>query len=217
MRFAILPKDQVTLEGNWEVSGLVGTDSQDYSADEVFVPDDMAPIAPAVNPHLPDGMFRMGVYNFTVPGHASIALGLMRRSLQELAKLTEGKQRQGYPGSVDEYPVFLSDFAKHEATYQGARAYLLNTLEEAQDYADREGSLSPELASRVRQASTWAHQVAEPIVAFARLWAGTGGFREPSPLARVGRDLAVAVTHVQVDPITLVDAAPALLESWKRR
>src|SRR6478735_5767666 len=55
MRFAILPRDQVTLEGNWEVSGLVGTDSQDYSADEVFVPEDMAPIAPAANPNLPDG------------------------------------------------------------------------------------------------------------------------------------------------------------------
>jgi alkylation response protein AidB-like acyl-CoA dehydrogenase len=139
----------------------------------------------------------------------------MRRALHELAKLSEGKQRLGYPAPVDEYPVFLSEFAKHDATYQAARAYVLNVLREAQDYADREGSLAPELGSRVRQACTWAHQVAEPIVSFARLWAGTKGFREPSPLARVGRDAAVAVTHLQVDPITLVDAAPALLDSWK--
>ena len=218
MRFAIMPKDQVALEGNWTVSGLVGTDSQDYSADGVIVSEDMvADVSPGAEPHQPDGMYRMGsMYNFTVAGHASMALGLMRRALHEVAKLTEGKQRLGYPGPVDQYPVFLSEFATHEATYQAARGYILTAFRQAQDYADREGSLAPELASRVRQASTWAHQIAGPIVDFARVWAGTKGFREPSPLARVGRDVAVAVTHVQVDPITLVESAPALLDSWKK-
>jgi len=217
MRFVLLPKAQVTLEGNWNVSGMVGSDSQDFSADGVFVSDEMAPpvISPGTEPYQPDGMYRMSVYTFTVPGHAAVALGLTRRALQEVANLTAGKKRLGYPTPVDEYPVFLSDFSKYDAMYQSARAYLLDTLREAQGYADREGSLTPELESRVRQASTWTHHVAEPVVNFARHWAGTKGFKEPSALARVGRDLAVAGTHVQVDPITLVEAGPALLDSWK--
>jgi len=215
-RFVIMAKDQVALEGNWSVSGLVATDSQDFSADGVIVAEDMAAIFSAtLEPYQPDGMYRMGLQNVAVAGHASIALGLMRRALHEVAKLSEGKKRLGYPGPVDEYPVFLTEFAKHEAIYQAARAYVLEAFQEAQAYADREGSLTPELASRVRQASTWAHQVAEPVVTFARLWAGTQGFRDPSALARFGRDVAVAVTHVHVDPITLVEAAPPLLESWK--
>jgi alkylation response protein AidB-like acyl-CoA dehydrogenase len=216
IRFALMRKDQVTLEGNWDVSGLVGTDSQDYSADGVVVPDELiGNISTAVEPNLPDGMYRMGTYTITVAGHASMALGLMRRALKEVAELTRGKERLGYPVPVDEYPLFLSEFAKHEAMYQAARLYVLDALREAQAYADRERSITPELAGRVRQASTWAHQVAEPVITFARVWAGTKGFREPSALARVGRDVAVAVTHVQVDPITLVDSAPALLDAWR--
>jgi alkylation response protein AidB-like acyl-CoA dehydrogenase len=219
MRLVFMAKDDVTLEGNWDVSGMVGTASQDFAADEVFVPEELAPhfIGPTTEPYQPDGMFRIGLFPFTVPGHAAVALGLMRRALREVATHTQAKQRSGYPTPVDEYPVFLSEFAQHEARYQSARAYLLNSLREAQDYADREGSTTPELASRIRQAATYAHEVAEPLVSFARLWAGTKGFREPSPLARVGRDLAVAATHVQVDPITMVEAAPALLDSWKSR
>lgn len=216
IRFALMRRDEVTLEGNWDVSGLVGTDSQDYSADGVFVPDTMvANISTGVEPNLPDSMYRMGTYTYTVAGHASMALGLMRRALKEIAELSRGKERLGYPVPVDEYPLFLSEFAKHDAMYQTARLYVLDALREAQDCAEQQGSVTPELTGRVRQASTWAHQVAEPVITFARVWAGTKGFREPSALARVGRDVAVAVTHVQVDPITLVDSAPALLDAWR--
>jgi alkylation response protein AidB-like acyl-CoA dehydrogenase len=216
IRFALMTRDQATLEGNWDVSGLVGTDSQDYSADGVIVPDELvANISAGVEANLPDSMYKLGTYTFTVAGHASMALGLMRRALKEVAELTRGKERLGYPVPVDEFPIFLSEFAKHDAMYQTARLFVLDAFREAQQHVEREGAITPELSGRVRQASTWAHQVAEPVITFARGWAGTKAFREPSALARVGRDVAVAVTHVQVDPITLVDSAPALLEAWR--
>jgi alkylation response protein AidB-like acyl-CoA dehydrogenase len=215
-RLAFVPRDQVSLQGNWAVSGLVGTDSQDYAVKDVLVPEDQTVLAtPSAKPYRPEGSYLMGLLNIAVAGHAAIALGLMRRALREVALLTEGKQRLGYPVPVDEHPLFLSEFAKHEVLYQTSRAYILESFRAAEASAENEGSVAEELISRVRQASTHAHDVAEDVVRFTRYWAGTKGFREPSAISRVARDLAVAVTHLQVDPITYIAAAPALLSFWK--
>src|SRR6516164_8828724 len=41
LRVAVLPREQVTVHDNWQVAGLRGTGSCDYSIDDVFVPDNM--------------------------------------------------------------------------------------------------------------------------------------------------------------------------------
>jgi alkylation response protein AidB-like acyl-CoA dehydrogenase len=215
-RFVWVPRDQVTLEGNWDVSGLVGTDSQDYSVTDAFVPDDLwMSTAAGAMPVRSEGWYSMGLMGIAVAGHASIALGLMRRALHEVALNTAGKQRLGYTSPIDEFPVFQFEFAKHEADYQGARAYTLEAFREAEEMADREGAVTPEMASRVRQAATWSHHVSERVVNFARVWSGTRAFREPSLVGRAVRDISVATQHVMVDNVSLVGAAPALIESWK--
>ena len=40
-RMGIVPKDAVTITGNWDVLGLRATASYDYTVDDVFVPDDV--------------------------------------------------------------------------------------------------------------------------------------------------------------------------------
>jgi alkylation response protein AidB-like acyl-CoA dehydrogenase len=215
-RFVLVPRDEVTLEGNWDVSGLVGTDSQDYSITDSFVPDDLwistATSAKAVRS---ESFLAIGAMGIAVAGHTAIALGLMRRALHEVAKATEGKTRLGYPVPIDDHPVFHYEFAKHEAEYQGARRYAMGAFREAEEMAAADGSITPEAAARLHQAATHAHQVSERVVNFARVWAGTKAFREPSFLARAVRDIGVATQHLQVDPITLVRSAVPLLDSWK--
>ncbi|WP_285313465.1 acyl-CoA dehydrogenase family protein [Pseudarthrobacter sp. fls2-241-R2A-168] len=215
MRFAFAPRDQIQFHGNWDVAGLVGTGSVDYSATDLFVPNDFVQRLTGATPVRPEPMYQMGFNGLFASGHNAITLGLMRGALREVAKLTDGKNRGGYPVPVSDYPVFQYEFAKHEAEYQAARAYALNTVEQAQQMAEHAGQATPELMSRMQQSATWTHKVAERVVNFARLWSGSPSFRQPSRIGRVFRDMAVATQHLQVDDISFVNTAPDLLAAWK--
>jgi len=216
VRTAYLPKEGLRILGGWDVTGLVATGSRDYEVPEQFAPDRMLmpnmfwvdPDAPIIGEHL-DRSASGGA------GHAGVALGLMKRALQEVARITTGKRRQGYPTTVDEYPLFRGEFARHEAMYQSARRYVLDVYSEADEAARTRGEVSAELTARMRQATTYAHEVGQAVVGFADLWGSTQAYKQPSALGRCIRDFAVAKNHLYVAPISQVDAAPAILRSWR--
>ena len=68
--------------------------------------------------------------------------------------------------------------------------------------------------TRFRQSATYVHTTAADIVRSCYTWAGTDSLRNPSALGRCLRDISGATQHVFVDPLTMVDAAPALLAHW---
>ncbi|MDL9948626.1 acyl-CoA dehydrogenase family protein [Gordonia sp. ABSL11-1] len=215
--YAVLPSTSGDIVRNWDVTGLAGTGSHDIDVTKVFVPDDRIMDAYSLDPVRPESVFALGKDGIAVAGHAGVALGIMKRALQEVAEITEGKGRRGYPGPVDEYPVFLFEFAKADAQYHSARAYLLETYRAAEAQAIQEGQISTELRARMRHAAVWVHRVMEEVVAFARLWGGTQAFRNPSVLGRVVRDANVAAQHLHVDNIWLVDVARELVATAKKR
>ena len=63
----------------------------------------------------------------------------------------------------------------------------------------------------LRQATTWATNVAEEAVRFAYLASGSDGLRNPSVIGRCFRDIHAATQHVVVDDSTIVQAGRALL------
>ena len=67
---------------------------------------------------------------------------------------------------------------------------------------------------RIRQASTFATEVARDAVEFAYGWSGSKGLRGPNALARCVRDMHAATQHVYVDSTTLVNAAPTVFASY---
>lgn len=214
--YAVVPARSAEIVRNWDVTGLRGTGSHDLAATGVFVPESRVMDAYSLSPVRTDPVFHLGKDGAAIAGHSGAALGLMKRALEEVAKITEGKGRRGYPGPVDQYPVFLFEFAKADAQYRSARAYLLETYRAAEEQARREQQVSPELRARMRQAAVWVHRVVDDVVSFARLWGGTQAFRNPSVLGRVVRDANVLTQHLHVDNIWLVDVAPQLVESAKK-
>jgi alkylation response protein AidB-like acyl-CoA dehydrogenase len=215
MRFAFAPREQFEFDTNWNSSGLVGTGSVDYWANDVFVPDELVQSLTPKVPNRPEAMYHLGLAGLSASGHNAVALGMARRALHEVATITSGKSRVGYPVPVGDYAVFQSEFSKHEAEYQAARAYAFGTVDDAQNLAEREGAITPELSARLLQSASWTHKVAERVVSFARLWSGTQAFREPSRMGRVARDMSVATQHLIVDDINFVNTAPELLALWK--
>jgi len=214
-RVGVVPKADVVMRGNWDVTGLVGTSSYDYEIVEQFVPYDLTFERLSTEPARPQPPFALGVAGLAVGGHTGVALGLARRALEETARLTKGKKRAGYPVPVDQHPVFLKGFAEHDALYHGARAHLIEVYRDAEGCVSRGEKLTPVQRARLRQAATWAHNVATQVVDFCRLWSGSPAFRNPSVLGRVIRDIDVATQHALLDQITLVDAGTPILECWR--
>lgn len=215
VRVVVVPRDAVVFRGNWDVFGLNGTGSFDYAVPEQFVDDDFSYELTRLQPRRGARLFEIGVFGFSSLGHAAVALGITARALAEIARLAPGKKRLGYRDGVGNHPIFLHEFAHHEAMYQAARAYTYDVFGKAQSLLDDGGELSDELRQRFRQALTYVHRVGSEVVEWCYRWAGTDALRNPHPLGRCMRDMHGATQHLFVDPLSYVDAAPSLVASWR--
>jgi alkylation response protein AidB-like acyl-CoA dehydrogenase len=213
-RIAFLPRERATFLGNWDVTGLVGTGSHDYRISDQVVPKEFTYARAGAVPVRGEPVFALGHLGLGIAGHAAVALGLMKSALGEVARITDGKKRVGYPGPVGDHPLFLHGFARHDAMYRSARGYVLEVFADAEAKAATGRPVTSVEQARIRQISTWVHDVASEVVGFCRLWGGTQAFRNPTRLGRVIRDLAVATQHVLVDPVTLVAAGSTIAGTW---
>ncbi|WP_167042200.1 acyl-CoA dehydrogenase family protein [Salinibacterium sp. ZJ454] len=217
IRAYIAPKDQITMLGNWDVMGLVGTGSYDYALPERFLPDKYTLRSNFwTDPALPVAGSELNRGTIGFAGHIGVVLGLMKRALEEVANIVPGKKRQGYDTTVDKNQVFLTDFARADAKYHAVRSYAFEVLAEAEEFAHTNGEVSAELTSRVKQVTTWVHEVGTEVINFAALWGASQTIRNPSALGRVLRDMSVARNHLAADPIGLIQSAGPILSSWQR-
>jgi indole-3-acetate monooxygenase len=215
VRVCFVPREQVRVLDNWDVHGLVATGSFDYEIPEQFVAEDFTLERQSQSPRRGSALFRLGLMPVIAAGHAAMVLGMMKRSLNEIARILDGKKRVGYPGVIGDYPTFMHEFSLQEASYRAARDYVLRVYEEAEAAVSAGEPVTEYQRARFRQVATWVHKVAAEVVRFAYLWSGSEGFRGSSPIGRMFRDTFVATQHIYVDSITLVDAGPAILKHYR--
>ncbi|MDR5701610.1 acyl-CoA dehydrogenase family protein [Agromyces aerolatus] len=215
-RVVYIPRDRFEILGNWDVMGLVATGSYDYRVPEQFIPDAFV---------MKQRDARLGAANGSsgphisraslgVAGHGGVVLGIMKRALQEVARIASTKSREGVGGTLAESDVFRKEFASREASYQAARAYFLDTLAEIERSAATTNEVSSELGARIQQATTYIHEVADGVVGFAHLWAGSQALRNPSAIGRCTRDYQVAKNHLLINPLTMLRAVGPILDAY---
>jgi alkylation response protein AidB-like acyl-CoA dehydrogenase len=214
MRVVFVPRERVEFLGNWDVLGLSGTGSYDYELPEQFVGEDWTFPLTAEVPQRGGPVYRLGVLVLTSIGHCGFALGVARRSLQEIAHLSGRKQRMGSAVPVRDQQLFQHDFALHDAALRSARAYALERFGSVQESVEAGDDLTDEQRHRVRQATTYATRVAADAVRFAYTWAGTDALR-PAPLQRCFRDIHAATQHIFVDNSTFTAATPVLIPGYE--
>lgn len=213
-RIAFLPREEIEFLGNWDVMGMVGTGSYDYAVHDRFVPDKFTMETFATDPTQEEPVFQLGLLGIGVGGHAPVALGLAQRALQEIAGIVSTKVRPGYEGHVGDSDLFKLDFARHEALFRAAQAFVYEVFGDAQASAAAGTPITDEQRARLRQATTWVQGIAGDIVTFAARWAGSATVRNPSALGRCVRDAAVATQHALVDRMTLVENEPAIIAGY---
>jgi alkylation response protein AidB-like acyl-CoA dehydrogenase len=209
-RFGLVPKDQVELRGNWDVLGLQSTASFDYAIDGVLTPEDASFLFATPTRRRGGPIFELGVMVLTAAGHAGFALGLARRSLDELMTLAKTKVRMGATHFLKDSERFLVALGELESRYQSSRAWVRETFAAAEQTAIQTSCVDPLESTRVRQATVHATSEAVAVVHQAYLLAGTSALREGA-LQRCFRDIHAGSQHFFASPASTLEFAGNLM------
>lgn len=206
-RIFVLPVEQAELIDNWDVLGLRGTGSIDYTVDDVFVPESYTHFAVTETPQRGGHLYRLGIIGIAGMCHSGWACGIGRRLLDELAELVHS--RGGADSPQGSSSGFQEQYAKAEATYRSARAFVFETWNDVRRTLERGESLSVRQHTLIRLAManvTWsAHEVAQ----FVYKSAGTLGLRAGT-IQRLFRDMHAGTQHVTASPPVFQNAGREL-------
>lgn len=214
--FVHLPTDKMVNEGNWDVLGLQGTGSVDYSYDNAFCPDELTYDALG-EPQRDPAFFQIGAIGIALLGHSSVAIALGRRILDEIAAFARGRSmRSDLAGKSDS---FWEEFAKMEARVRAARAFLFEVWREAEEYIAQDKVMPTRLHTLFRLSAYEAHAAGAAAADFAYR-AGGGASLRRGPIQRLFREMYVAIQHLIVSPLIvrgcgreLMGAAPG--QVWR--
>lgn len=211
-RFAVVPKAEVELRGNWKVLGLQSTASYDYGLDGVYTPEGATFLFAAPTRRRGGAYFELGVMVLTTVGHAGFALGLSRRALDELIVISKSKIRMASGTVLKDGERFLHTLGNLESRYAASRAWFREVLAQAEQTAIRTGAVDPVESTRVRQATVHATTEAVDIIHQAYLLAGTTSLRE-SALQRCFRDIHAGSQHFFAGTSATLEMARNLIDA----
>ena len=94
----VMPTSKLMIHDNWQVMGLRGTGSCDFSAQNLFAPDNFAWDAASTEPKRGGPLYLLGRPGFVTNEHSAFALGVGRRALDAVTEVATAKTR-GYNSS----------------------------------------------------------------------------------------------------------------------
>jgi alkylation response protein AidB-like acyl-CoA dehydrogenase len=196
-RIFVLPVEQATLIDNWDVMGLRGTGSIDYTIEDVFVPEGYTHFAITETPRRGGSLYSLGVIGFAAMCHTGWALGIGRRLLDECASFV--RERGGVAGPQGGSPTFQEGYARAEGTYRSARAYALESWRDVCDTMARNEAPSVRQHTLIRSAMIHVTASSHDVARFVYQAAGTAGLRAGT-VQRLFRDMHAGTQHVIASP-----------------
>jgi alkylation response protein AidB-like acyl-CoA dehydrogenase len=197
MVLALLPAGQVEFLDTWHVLGLRGTDSCDYAARDVFVPEHMTANLFAATNCFDTAATRLPIRVVLALGHASVAIGIAEGALEEVADIAKTKRAAMNPTALLAHdPVFRHSLGEEHLRLAAARALLDRTTESATQAFLSARPLSPRETMEGRTMAGFITAECVKIVDAAYTMAGSVSLYDTSSLQRRLRDIHVATQHV---------------------
>ena len=200
----VVPTVQVEIHDNWQVIGLKGTGSCDYSITDVFVPDRFTWPGAEPEPQRGGANFRLGRPGMQTTGHCGFALGVGRRALDAVTELAQTKRR-GYRGTMSliaDRGSFQRFLGESELRLRAARALVLETIEEAWDFASQGVTPPLPLQARMRASATYSTEEAADITSQAFRFGGGTAMYNSNVLQKCLRDINAPAQHNMVSDRT---------------
>jgi alkylation response protein AidB-like acyl-CoA dehydrogenase len=196
----VVPTSEAKIHDNWEVMGLRGTGSCDFSVEDVFVPQHLTWPGTEARPLRGGANFYLGRPGMQTTGHCGVVLGIGRRALDEITELAKTKKR-GYRGTealIADRGSFQRFLGESDMRLRAAKLICLDTLEEAWELVTKEITPPPELQVRLRASSTYATEEASDIVSQAFRFGGGSALFSSHILQKCLRDVHGAAQHNMV-------------------
>ena len=195
---AVFPSSDAVIHDNWDVAGLKGTGSCDFSVSGLFVPQEFTYPRAAAEPKRGGSLYRLGWPGFVAYEHAAFALGVGRRALDVIVAEAGAKIRGMQPSRLASRPSFQKSLGECDLRLKAARTLVIHLLEEAWDQASQGVIPGPQLQGEMRSSATFATSVALDVVTTAFRYGGGSALYTTSVLQRCLRDLNAAAQHLMV-------------------
>lgn len=195
----VMPASAVEIHDNWQVAGLKGTGSCDFSAVDVFVPEAFALDVERARPRRGGPLYRFGFLAFVANEHIAFACGVARRALDAVTELAQAKRRRfSQPSRLAARGSFQRTLGECDLRLRAVRALAFEVYETAFATVSARGEVEPALQAELRATATLATEVAVDVASRAFRAAGGGALYQSSVLQRCLRDLHAGAQHFMV-------------------
>lgn len=194
--FAVVPRSEAELRGNWEVLGLRSTASYDYRIDSI-VPEDRTFSMADFTRYRGGPVYDLGILPLTEVGHAGWVLGVVRRAIDEAAEIARTRQRMTGKTTLADDPRFQYDLAEAESLHRAGDLWIRRAFHQAEQAA-LAGNPGDYPAEEF-QATTWFTQQATVALQTLYRHIGTAALRDGA-FQRCFRDIHAGSQHAMVSP-----------------
>ena len=191
--------------GSWDVAGMRGTGSFDWTVDDVFLPERRT--VPHVGVQLDNEWSRWPGLTYALPGqawvgphHSAVITGIARAGIDALIELATEKTPRGRTQRLADDPQVQEAVGRAEAMLTAGRAGRTAMITELWNTIAAGGETTLEQRARCRLAATYAADSARQAMDLMYRMGGSTSFKRESRLAECWRDLHTVGQTVTLAP-----------------
>jgi alkylation response protein AidB-like acyl-CoA dehydrogenase len=191
--------------GSWDVAGLRGTGSFDWTVEDAFLPERRVMVHAGVPldnqwSRWPGVTYQLPAVCWVGPHHSAVISGIARAGIEALIDLAGGKTPRGRTGLLCDNPQVQDAVGRADAILNAGRAYRTAMITELWNTVAAGKETTLEQRARCRLASTYAGDSARQAMDLVYRHGGSTSFQRPSRLAECWRDLHVVGQTVTIAP-----------------
>src|SRR5712691_5201765 len=211
MRVFLVPAESVTWIENWNVIGLVATNSGGFKAD-VFVPHGHSIYLPHPRSFEPAGpLYKFPRNNLFGIGFSAVALGIARAMLDTVIELASEKKPWLARLALRDSHLVQFQIGEAEARLRSARGFVEATAQRVWQAVVASGELTVAQRMDIRMAITFGIHEAKAVADVAWDVAGANAIFASGPLERRLRDIRTLTQQLQGRKSHLQDVGAYLL------
>ena len=191
--------------GSWDVTGLRGTGSFDWTVHDVFLPERRTMVHAGVPldnqwDRWPGVTYSLPTQCWIGPHHSAVITGIARAAIDALIELAGGKTPRGRTGLLCDNPQVQDAIGRADAILNAGRAYRSAMITELWNSVAAGKGTTLEQRARCRLASTYAADSARQAIDLVYRHGGSTSFKRDSRLAECWRDLHTVGQTVTLAP-----------------
>jgi indole-3-acetate monooxygenase len=189
-RTMLFRRELAKIDDVWQVMGLRGTGSDNYTIKDLFVDDAHSVTRESAQERRETGaLYRFQAMQLYASGFACVGLGTARAALDAFIALAKGKSQAWSSDRLRDNHAVQHVIGHSDAALKAAKAGLLAVLDDVWEQVERTGVLTIDNRLAVRQAATYAIHTARDVVHHVYHEAGSTAVFDNQPFERRLRDM----------------------------